>query len=271
MRQRGGHGRSCDGRLAMGLDRPAPPGVPLSDERGSCHDCGGAVPVQPRAVSDRADRRQTRRDGACRRTSRIGRGADRPAALQPRAASTGWGSRSERRPGTSSQAIRTPSARRMRASSPGRASMLLGGIPNKFWPGPPDLAIEVTSPRDRRGEVESKTRSWLEAGTKAVVVIDPRRRTAVIHRPDGSIPRVRRRRPAASSKTSCRASRPRSTTSSPEPAAPLSRARSSRSGSRPGRARSTAASRPRGCGTAASRARCPARRGPPGRPPCRRR
>jgi hypothetical protein len=34
--------------------------------------------------------------------------------------------------------------------------------------------------------VESKTRSWLQAGSKAVVVIDPRRRTAVIHRPDGT-------------------------------------------------------------------------------------
>jgi Uma2 family endonuclease len=62
----------------------------------------------------------------------------------------------------------------------------MGGIPNGYLPGPPDLAFEVTSPRDRRGEVESKTRSWLEAGTRAVVVIDPRRRTAVIHRPDGS-------------------------------------------------------------------------------------
>jgi len=62
----------------------------------------------------------------------------------------------------------------------------LGGIPSKYWPGPPDLAIEITSPRDRRGEVESKTRSWLQAGTRAVVVVDPRRRTAVIHRPDGT-------------------------------------------------------------------------------------
>ena len=62
----------------------------------------------------------------------------------------------------------------------------LGGIPDGFIPGPPDLAFEVTSPRDRRREVQSKTRSWLQAGTTAVVVIDPRRRTAVIHRPDGS-------------------------------------------------------------------------------------
>ena len=60
------------------------------------------------------------------------------------------------------------------------------GIPNEFWPGPPDVAFEVTSPGDRRGEVESKTRSWLQAGARAVVVVDPRRRTAVVHRADGS-------------------------------------------------------------------------------------
>ena len=59
----------------------------------------------------------------------------------------------------------------------------LGGIPSEFFPGPPDLAFEVSSPRDRRGEVESKTRSWLDVGTLAVVVVDPRRRIATIHRP----------------------------------------------------------------------------------------
>jgi len=61
------------------------------------------------------------------------------------------------------------------------------GIPSEFWPGPPDVAFEVISPRDRRGEVQSKTRSWLAAGTRAVIVIDPRRRTAIVHRP-GSAP-----------------------------------------------------------------------------------
>ncbi|MGI8729562.1 MAG: Uma2 family endonuclease [Solirubrobacteraceae bacterium] len=63
-----------------------------------------------------------------------------------------------------------------------------GGIPESFWPGPPDVAFEVTSPRDRRGEVQSKTRSWLEAGASAVVVVDPRRRVATIHRPGGGEP-----------------------------------------------------------------------------------
>jgi Uma2 family endonuclease len=63
------------------------------------------------------------------------------------------------------------------------------GIPNEFWPGPPDVAFEVTSPRDRRGETESKTRSWLHAGARAVVVVDPRRRTVVVHRP-GDAPQL---------------------------------------------------------------------------------
>jgi Uma2 family endonuclease len=62
----------------------------------------------------------------------------------------------------------------------------IGGIPSEFFPGPPDVAFEVSSPRDRRGEVESKTRSWLDAGTLAVVVVDPRRRIATIHRPQGA-------------------------------------------------------------------------------------
>jgi hypothetical protein len=34
--------------------------------------------------------------------------------------------------------------------------------------------------------VRSKTRSWLDAGTRIVVVIDPRRRIATVHRPPGN-------------------------------------------------------------------------------------
>jgi Uma2 family endonuclease len=62
----------------------------------------------------------------------------------------------------------------------------LGGIPAGYIPGAPDLAFEVNSPGDRRGEVASKSRSWLQAGAKAVVVVDPRRRTATIHRGAGA-------------------------------------------------------------------------------------
>jgi Uma2 family endonuclease len=59
----------------------------------------------------------------------------------------------------------------------------LGAIPSGYWPGPPDVAFEVTSPGDRRGDIESKTRSWLEAGTRAVIVVDPLARFATVHRP----------------------------------------------------------------------------------------
>jgi Uma2 family endonuclease len=62
----------------------------------------------------------------------------------------------------------------------------MGGIPASYLSGPPDLAFEVTSPGDRRGEVESKTRLWLLAGTEAVVVVDPRRGTATVHRPNAA-------------------------------------------------------------------------------------
>ena len=58
----------------------------------------------------------------------------------------------------------------------------LGGIPAGFWPGPPDIAFEVNSPNDRRAAVQSKTDAWLAAGTRVVVVVDPQRATAVVHR-----------------------------------------------------------------------------------------
>jgi len=74
------------------------------------------------------------------------------------------------------------------ASFVSRERIAQTGIPSEFFPGPPDVAFEVSSPRDRRGEVQSKTRSWLAAGAHAVVVIDPRRHTATIHRPGGSSP-----------------------------------------------------------------------------------
>ena len=51
-----------------------------------------------------------------------------------------------------------------------------------FFPGPPDVAVEVISPSDRYTEVEEKVADWLDAGTLAVIVVDPRRRTVKVHR-----------------------------------------------------------------------------------------
>lgn len=56
------------------------------------------------------------------------------------------------------------------------------GIPRGFWPGPPDLAVEVVSPGDSHSEVEGKARQWLDSGTRAVVAVDPTRRTATVYR-----------------------------------------------------------------------------------------
>ena len=51
-----------------------------------------------------------------------------------------------------------------------------------FWPGAPDLAVEVVSPGDAYAEVEEKVFDWLDAGTKMVVVINPRQRSATVYK-----------------------------------------------------------------------------------------
>ena len=51
-----------------------------------------------------------------------------------------------------------------------------------YWPGAPDLAAEVISPNDRYTEVEAKIMEWLDAGTRMVVVLDPRRRAVTVYR-----------------------------------------------------------------------------------------
>jgi Uma2 family endonuclease len=54
----------------------------------------------------------------------------------------------------------------------------------------PDLAVEVLSPDDRPGEVLAKVADWLEAGTRLVWVVDPRRRYARVYRADGGESRI---------------------------------------------------------------------------------
>jgi Uma2 family endonuclease len=64
------------------------------------------------------------------------------------------------------------------------------GIPKKFWPGAPDLAVEVLSPGDPRREVDEKVEDWLEAGTRAVWVVNPKRRNVSIYRPTADVTRL---------------------------------------------------------------------------------
>ncbi|WP_119066339.1 Uma2 family endonuclease [Rubrobacter indicoceani] len=56
-----------------------------------------------------------------------------------------------------------------------------------FWPGAPDLAVEVVSPGDTYTEVEEKVSDWLDAGTKLVIILNPRKKTATVHRTQGNV------------------------------------------------------------------------------------
>jgi Uma2 family endonuclease len=51
-----------------------------------------------------------------------------------------------------------------------------------YWPGAPDLVVEVISPNDLYTEVEEKVADWLQAGTRMVIVVNPRRRSVKVHR-----------------------------------------------------------------------------------------
>ena len=50
-----------------------------------------------------------------------------------------------------------------------------------YWPGAPDLAVEVISPGDTYTEVEDFLFNWLDAGTKAVIVVNPRKRSLTVY------------------------------------------------------------------------------------------
>ena len=57
------------------------------------------------------------------------------------------------------------------------------GLPAGFWRGAPDLAVEVLSPGDGAREADDKTRAWLDAGARVVLMVDSRARTMTEHRP----------------------------------------------------------------------------------------
>ena len=51
-----------------------------------------------------------------------------------------------------------------------------------YFPGAPDLAVEVISPSDRYSDVAEKVQEWLNAGTRMVVVVNPRNKTVQAYR-----------------------------------------------------------------------------------------
>ncbi len=59
----------------------------------------------------------------------------------------------------------------------------MGAKPSRgFVPGAPDLAVEVVSPNDRASDVLAKVYDWLDAGCRAVWVVDPHTRTVTVYR-----------------------------------------------------------------------------------------
>jgi Uma2 family endonuclease len=58
-----------------------------------------------------------------------------------------------------------------------------GDAHRKFFAGAPDLAVEVVSPGDTRREVDEKVGDWLDAGTRAVWIVNPKRRGVSVYRP----------------------------------------------------------------------------------------
>jgi Uma2 family endonuclease len=59
-----------------------------------------------------------------------------------------------------------------------------------YWQGAPDLTIEVISPNDRYTDVDDKVLDWLHAGTRMVIVINPRNNTAAVYRGPSQVVRL---------------------------------------------------------------------------------
>ena len=55
-----------------------------------------------------------------------------------------------------------------------------------LYNGGPDLAIEVVSPGNSAAEIARKVAEYLDAGSKAVWVLNPARRTLTVHTPDAA-------------------------------------------------------------------------------------
>ena len=64
--------------------------------------------------------------------------------------------------------------------------LALHGRPKEFFPVAPDLAVEIVSPHDIYVEVEEKVQEWLDAGTRVVWVVNPRRKSVTVHTPNNN-------------------------------------------------------------------------------------
>ena len=66
-----------------------------------------------------------------------------------------------------------------------------GPVPEGFWRLAPDLAVEVVSPSDSAAGIQEKVLQYLDAGTRAVWVVQPRTRTVEVWRPGADVRIVR--------------------------------------------------------------------------------
>ncbi len=61
------------------------------------------------------------------------------------------------------------------------------GVGKGYRLGAPDLVVEVMSPSDSQPGMDAKVNSWLSAGCRMAVVVNPARRGAIVYRPDSEI------------------------------------------------------------------------------------
>lgn len=75
----------------------------------------------------------------------------------------------------------------------GAARLALLATPIRgYFPGAPDLAIEIRSPFDRDHELQVRISDWIDAGARAVVLVDGDRACAEIYRAGRPVDRVTR-------------------------------------------------------------------------------
>ena len=68
-----------------------------------------------------------------------------------------------------------------------RVERIPANAPLGYIPLAPDLAIEIVSPNDRYTQVATKVAEYLAAGTRLVVVVNPRERTITKHPAQGEV------------------------------------------------------------------------------------
>jgi Uma2 family endonuclease len=56
---------------------------------------------------------------------------------------------------------------------------------------PPDLIVEVVAPGETVYEVDAKAEAFLSVGTRLIWVVNPASRTVLVHRPDGTVTKLR--------------------------------------------------------------------------------